>query len=253
MGALHNTVGATPTIAISGAGTAASPYQLTFVIPKGDTGDRGATGPTGDTGAQGPVGATGAMGPSLTFLGRVDDTTAAPAWASGAAPGPLDAGKMWSANPFLPAPVVMPPWITNVQGKSPIEPADSILWDGVQFINLGAIAPQGPQGPAGVQGIQGVQGPQGVQGVQGDTGPQGPQGVQGEIGPAGPTGAAGAVGPQGPQGDAGPAGADGADGTAGSVWYNGAGIPSDAVGADGDYYLNTTNGDVYTKAGGTWL
>lgn len=47
----------------------------------------------------------------------------------------------------------------------------------------------------------------------------------------------------------GPAGADGADGT---VWYYGAGAPSDAVGVNGDFYLNTTNGDVYTKAAGTW-
>jgi len=38
----------------------------------------------------------------------------------------------------------------------------------------------------------------------------------------------------------------------GSVWYDGSGVPSDGTGADGDYYLNDTNGDVYNKTGGSW-
>lgn len=38
----------------------------------------------------------------------------------------------------------------------------------------------------------------------------------------------------------------------GAAWYDGAGVPSDGLGADGDYYLNDTNGDVYKKASGTW-
>lgn len=47
-------------------------------------------------------------------------------------------------------------------------------------------------------------------------------------------------------------GADGADGADGSVWRSGAGAPSNGLGANGDYYLNTSNGDVYEKAGGTY-
>ena len=43
-----------------------------------------------------------------------------------------------------------------------------------------------------------------------------------------------------------------ARGGGGSVWYTGAGAPSNAVGNDGDLYLNTTNGDVYQKSAGTW-
>jgi len=39
----------------------------------------------------------------------------------------------------------------------------------------------------------------------------------------------------------GPAGANG------SVWRNGVGVPSNDLGADGDYYLNNTNGDVYLR------
>jgi hypothetical protein len=62
----------------------------------------------------------------------------------------------------------------------------------------------------------------------------------------GPSGAAGATGPTGPTGNT------GAPGAAGSVWFNGAGAPSDAVGANGDFYLNTTTGDVSKKVGGTW-
>ena len=47
-------------------------------------------------------------------------------------------------------------------------------------------------------------------------------------------------------------GADGADGAPGSVWYSGAGTPSGGTGIDGDFYLNTTNDDVYVKVSGSW-
>ena len=48
----------------------------------------------------------------------------------------------------------------------------------------------------------------------------------------------------GPQG---PAGATGATGPAGlgSAWLQGAGAPSNSLGANGDFYLNSTNGDIY--------
>jgi len=38
----------------------------------------------------------------------------------------------------------------------------------------------------------------------------------------------------------------------GSKWYYGEGVPSDETGDNGDYYLNLTNGDVYTMAADTW-
>ncbi|WP_278984069.1 Calx-beta domain-containing protein [Sphingobium yanoikuyae] len=39
----------------------------------------------------------------------------------------------------------------------------------------------------------------------------------------------------------------------GTKWYSGAGAPAAATGANGDYYLNLTNGDVYgPKASGAW-
>ena len=39
----------------------------------------------------------------------------------------------------------------------------------------------------------------------------------------------------------------GDNGVDGATWHSGAGVPDGALGADGDYYLNTTNGDVYEK------
>lgn len=56
----------------------------------------------------------------------------------------------------------------------------------------------------------------------------------------------------GVRGATGATGATGSTGDAGSVWYTGAGVPNDAVGANGDLYLDTANGDVYQKAAGTW-
>jgi hypothetical protein len=47
-------------------------------------------------------------------------------------------------------------------------------------------------------------------------------------------------------------GATGLTGAPGSVWRNGAGVPSNAVGVDGDFYLNDTNGDVYKRSGGIY-
>lgn len=38
----------------------------------------------------------------------------------------------------------------------------------------------------------------------------------------------------------------------GSVWRDGSGVPSNSLGNDGDYYLRTSNGDVYAKSSGTY-
>ncbi len=42
-----------------------------------------------------------------------------------------------------------------------------------------------------------------------------------------------------------------AAGAAGS-WYNGSGSPSSTLGNNGDYYLNTANGNIYQKSAGSW-
>lgn len=41
-------------------------------------------------------------------------------------------------------------------------------------------------------------------------------------------------------------------GSNGSVWRTGSGVPSNSVGVDGDFYLRTTNGNVYTRAAGVY-
>lgn len=53
------------------------------------------------------------------------------------------------------------------------------------------------------------------------------------------------------QGPAGPPGSGGGGGS-GSAWHQGSGAPSSGLGADGDFYLNTANGDVYQKTAGAW-
>ncbi|MGH3428472.1 MAG: hypothetical protein ACRDQZ_13045 [Mycobacteriales bacterium] len=47
-------------------------------------------------------------------------------------------------------------------------------------------------------------------------------------------------------------GAAGPPGVDGSTWFDGAGVPAGGTGIDGDYYLRTSNGDVYAKAAGAW-
>jgi hypothetical protein len=47
-------------------------------------------------------------------------------------------------------------------------------------------------------------------------------------------------------------GVSGTNGTNGANFLSGAGVPSNALGANGDSYLNTTNGDTYAKSAGTW-
>jgi hypothetical protein len=57
-------------------------------------------------------------------------------------------------------------------------------------------------------------------------------------GPPGPIGPIGPIGPVGPRG---------------SVWFDGAGAPTTIIGAEeGDYYLDTTTGDVYLYDGSSW-
>ena len=37
-----------------------------------------------------------------------------------------------------------------------------------------------------------------------------------------------------------------------TIWRNGSGVPSDALGVDDDYYLNNDTGDVYKRSGGAY-
>ena len=61
-----------------------------------------------------------------------------------------------------------------------------------------------------------------------------------------------ALATKGATGAAGTNGAAGAAGAAGTVWRSGAGVPDNALGVNGDFYLRTSNGDVYEKSAGSY-
>lgn len=74
-------------------------------------------------------------------------------------------------------------------------------------------------------------------GLLSDTPPRGPKGDTGDTGPTGPSGLPGA---------------NGADGQDGTRLYVGSGAPGAGLGVDNDQYIDTDNGDIYTKAAGVW-
>jgi len=53
-------------------------------------------------------------------------------------------------------------------------------------------------------------------------------------------------------GDTGADGIQGIPGSDGTTWHSGSGVPADTLGNDGDFYINTSNNDYYTKVSGTW-
>lgn len=108
-------------------------------------------------------------------------------------------------------------------------PSNGLGNDGDFYINTSTNFLYGPKAtgswPAGVSLV----GPKGDKGDKGDTG---------ATGATGSTGATGATGPQGPVGY--------------SV-IQGAGAPGGGTGANGDTYINVSNGDIYgPKTGGSW-
>jgi len=60
------------------------------------------------------------------------------------------------------------------------------------------------------------------------------------------------VGPTGDTGATGSTGDTGATGSSGVIWRSGSGVPADALGANGDFYLDTATSDVYLKASGAY-
>ena len=104
-------------------------------------------------------------------------------------------------------------------------------------------------GATGATGAKGDTGPAGAAGSQGSKGDAGAAGATGATGPAG----SGSAGPAGPQGTAGTAGTNGVNGVNGATWWNGtAAPPAPSLGSNGDFYLNTANGNVYNKVAGSW-
>ena len=112
---------------------------------------------------------------------------------------------------------------------------------------------KGEKGDKGDAGAAGPTGQTGLTGPTGATGPAGPMGAQGPIGPTGATGPIGLTGAQGPIGSAGPTGQTGAAGTNGKTILSGVVAPTDGVGTNGDFYIDTLTNLLYgPKANDTW-
>lgn len=74
-------------------------------------------------------------------------------------------------------------------------------------------------------------------GLLSDTPPRGPRGEQGD---------------KGDKGDPGAPGTNGINGTDGNEILVGSGAPGALLGQDGDQYIDSDSGDIYTKVAGTW-
>lgn len=132
--------------------------------------------------------------------------------------------------------------------------AGTSIWDS------GTEGPPGPPGPAGTIQVGTVAtGNAGTSvavinigtsanAILNFTIPRGDMGIgaQGPEGPPGPS-------IQGPPGIQGPAGPDGVPGTPGATIISGVGVPSNATGNNGDYFLDQSQAYLYgPKAGGVW-
>ena len=198
--------------------------------PEGPEGPEGPTGPSG--GPPGPEGPMGPMGPEGQTGPQGD-------------PGPT--GSTGSAGPPGPQGPIGNTGLTGATGAQ--GPKGDIGATGPTGAASTVPGPTGPQGPKGDPGTAGTPGATGAQGPKGDTGATGAASTV-----PGPTGPQGATGSQGPIGNTGPQGPIGVTGTPGSVWRDGAGVPSNSLGVDGDYYLDTRtyNGNVYRKVSGVY-
>lgn len=121
---------------------------------------------------------------------------------------------------------------------------------------------------AGVYSVVGnIKGPAGSNGIDGDDGTNGADGSIWRNGAGAPSNALGSDGDyylNNTNGDvytkeastysvvANIKGAAGTNGTNGAVWRDGTGAPANGLGANGDYYLDRTTGDVYVRAAGTY-
>ena len=189
----------------------------------GTNGSQGPTGPAGPTGATGSTGATGIQGNPGVSPGGLT-------WK-----GTYVAGTTYVTNDtalYNGASY----WVWNGPVTGVIPTASGAQW---ALLSTG-----GATGPTGPQGITGPTGPTGSIGLTGPTGP---------IGPAGPTGSAGANGSAGTNGTNGAPGTNGTNGVDGKTVLNGTTVPSNSLGANGDFYLNTNTYMMYgPKVAGIW-
>lgn len=188
----------------------------------GATGAQGIQGVAGPQGAQGLKGATGADGADGAQGPQGIQGVAGPAGAQGlkGATGAAGSnGTVWYTGSGVPANG------TGVQNDLYINTSNGTYYKkgASTWASQGNL--KGATGATGAQGAQGVAGAQGIQGLKGNTG---------ATGATGSTGAAGATG-------------------ASTQWFSGNGNVGNGQGNVGDWYLRTSNGDVFEKtASNTW-
>ncbi|CAF0728870.1 unnamed protein product [Rotaria sordida] len=228
------------------------------------TGATGATGSNGSAGSTGPTGAAGAAGTT----GAVGATGVAEAWLTGSVAPTGGQGSIGD-------------WYYRTSNNEILEKTASTTWTSRATITgaTGATGAAGSNGAAGATGPTGAAGTNGAVGATGVseswlTGAVAPTGGQGIVGDwyyrtsnnevlektasttwtsrATIIGATGATGAAGSNGSAGAAGATGATGTS-TAWYSGNGNVGNGQYNVGDWYLRTSNGEVYEKTGSlTW-
>ena len=199
---------------------------------KGTNGTNGNNGTNGVQGPIGPTGPTGANGPT----GPQGD------------PGLSPAGLTWKGT-YNPATTYVVNDVVSYLGSSywvhtgPITGVTPTTL-GANWALLGSVGAQGPIGATGPTGATGATG------ATGSAGPTGSTGLTGATGSAGSTGATGATGSAGSNGTSGSNGTNGVDG---KTVLNGTTVPSNSLGANGDFYLNTNTYMMYgPKVAGIW-
>lgn len=221
-------------------------------LSTGTSGATGATGPTGAAGTNGATGPTGAAGTNGTN-GATGPTGAAgvsESWLTGAVAPTGGQGSVGD-------------WYYNTATNTISEKTASTTWTSRATIT-GATGATGAAGPTGATGSS-------ENWLSGATAPTGGQGNVGDwyyntatntilektasttwtsrATITGATGATGAAGTIGATGATGPTGAGGAS----SGWYGGTGNVGNGQYNQGDWYLRTSNGDVFEKTGPlTW-
>jgi len=239
--------------------------------PPGAQGPQGIQGPQGEPGPQGPQGPAGTDGIDGTNGADGDD-----GWSPGFAVVSDGARRVLRVSAWTGG-AGTPPASGQYVG------ATGLVDDVADAIDIrGSQGPQGPVGDDGQQGPQGDQGPQGPQGPAGPEGVQGPAGADGADGTDGATWRSGSGAPSnglGVDGDfyfrtdtddvyqkapgayavianlkgaTGTQGAQGNAGVDGATWRDGSGAPSNALGVNGDFYLDHGTGDVFKKTSGTY-
>lgn len=221
---------------ITSGGTLASTVTGGGVGPKGDTGLTGATGATGATGPAGSAASvavgsttTGAAGTSASVTNT--GTSSAAVLAFTIPKG--DTGATGTA-----ATVAVGTTTTGAAGSSAAVSNSGTSSAAV----LNFTVPQGATGATGPSGATGT-----AATITAGTTTTGAAGTSASVTNSG-TSSAAVFNFTIPKGDT---GATGSPGTAGTVWYSGTGAPS-TLHNDGDYYLNTTNGDVYKQVSSSW-